>query len=55
MIALIKGGAFDSFAPRYKTMVEYLWMTCDKARRYGVNFSSVADGLMLCAKDYKYI
>ena len=32
-----------------------LWMTCDKARRYGVNFSSVMDGLKLCAEDYNYI
>jgi dTDP-4-dehydrorhamnose reductase len=32
-----------------------LWMTCDKARRYGVNFSSVADALKQCAKDYSYI
>ena len=33
MIALIKGGAFDSFAPRKRTMVEYLWETCDKKNR----------------------
>ena len=30
-----------------------LWMNCDKARKYGVNFSSVEDGLKRCAKDYK--
>ena len=29
-----------------------LWMNCDKARKYGVNFSSVEDGLKRCAKDY---
>ena len=33
MISLIKGGAFDNFAPRYQTMVEYIWMTCDKKKR----------------------
>ena len=29
-----------------------LWMNCEKARRYGVEFSSVTDGLARCAKDY---
>lgn len=29
-----------------------LWMNCDKARKYGVNFSSVEDGLKRCANDY---
>lgn len=33
MIALIKGGAFDQFAPRQQTMVEYIWRTCDKKKR----------------------
>ena len=33
MIALIKGGAFDQFEDREKTMVEYLWLTCDKKKR----------------------
>lgn len=33
MIALIKGGAFDQFKDRKKTMVEYLWLTCDKKKR----------------------
>ena len=32
-----------------------LWMNCDKARKYGVEFSSVTDGLIKCAKDYKWI
>lgn len=32
-----------------------LWMKCDKARLYGVNFSSVTDALKQCAKDYSYI
>lgn len=29
-----------------------LWMNCEKARRHGVVFSSVEDGLKKCAKDY---
>ena len=32
-----------------------LWMSCEKARRYGVDFSSVEDGLKRCAKDYGLI
>lgn len=33
MIALIKGGAFDSFLPRIDAMIQYLWLTCDKKKR----------------------
>jgi dTDP-4-dehydrorhamnose reductase len=29
-----------------------LWMNCEKARKYGVAFSTVEEGLKLCAKDY---
>ncbi len=29
-----------------------LWMNCEKARKYGVIFSSVEDGLEKCARDY---
>lgn len=32
-----------------------LWMNCDKARKYGVEFSNVTDGLRKCAEDYKMI
>jgi dTDP-4-dehydrorhamnose reductase len=32
-----------------------LWMNCEKARKYGVEFSSVEDGLAKCAKDYGFI
>lgn len=32
-----------------------LWMNCEKARKYGVEFSSVEDGLKKCAKDYNLI
>ena len=28
-----------------------LWMDCSKARKYGVVFSEVLDGLLKCAKD----
>lgn len=29
-----------------------LWMRCDKARKYGVTFRSVEDGLRKCAEDH---
>lgn len=32
-----------------------LWMNCEKARRYGVEFSSVEEGLARCEKDYGFI
>lgn len=32
-----------------------LWMNCDKARKYGVEFSTVMDGLIRCAADYQLI
>ncbi len=32
-----------------------LWMDCSKARKYGVEFSSVIDGLARCAKDYRLL
>ena len=32
-----------------------LWMNCDKARKYSVEFSRVTDGLIKCARDYKWI
>ena len=32
-----------------------LWMNCDKARKYGVNFSSVEKGLEQCAQDYDFL
>lgn len=34
--------------PRYN-----LWMNCEKARKYGVEFSEVSDGLKRCLNDYK--
>lgn len=33
MIMLIKGGAFESFQPRERTLVEFIWYTCDKKSR----------------------
>lgn len=32
-----------------------LWMNCDKAKKYGVNFSTVEDGLKRCAQDYNLV
>ena len=32
-----------------------LWMDCEKARKYGVIFQSVEDGLLSCAKDHGLI
>ena len=32
-----------------------LWMDCSKARKHGICFSSVEDGLKSCASDYGYI
>ncbi len=32
-----------------------LWMNCEKARKYGVIFSTVEDGLKKCAKDYNFL
>ena len=29
-----------------------LWMDCSKARKYGIDFSNVSDGLIRCSKDY---
>ena len=34
---------------------ENLWMKCQKARAFGVDFSSVENGLVRCALDYGYI
>ena len=32
-----------------------LWMNCDKARKYGIEFSDALAGVVRCAKDYKII
>jgi len=32
-----------------------LWMNCQKARKYGVDFSNVEDGLIKCARDYNFM
>lgn len=32
-----------------------LWMNCEKARKYGVDFSTVENGLIRCARDYGII
>ena len=32
-----------------------LWMNCEKARKYGVIFRTVENGLKECAKDYNFL
>ena len=32
-----------------------LWMNCEKARKYGVEFSNVLDGLKKCLDDYRTV
>ena len=32
-----------------------LWINCEKARKYGVDFSTVSEGLKKCARDYEAI
>lgn len=32
-----------------------LWMNCEKAKKYGIEFSSVEDGLKKCAEDYNLL
>ena len=32
-----------------------LWMNCEKTRKYGVEFRSVEQGLLACAKDYRIL
>lgn len=32
-----------------------LWMNCEKARKYGVEFSDASDGLKRCLNDYKTV
>jgi dTDP-4-dehydrorhamnose reductase len=43
-----KNIAVEDVHPRHN-----LWMNCEKARKNGVVFSSVEDGLKKCAEDYK--
>ena len=33
----------------------HLWMNCEKAKRFGVEFSGVEDGLKRCAEDYRLL
>ena len=50
-LALIgKDIRLDDVPPRHN-----LWMNCDKARKFGVTFRSVEDGLRQCAKDHGVI
>ena len=45
-----KNVKLEDMPPRHN-----LWMDCEKARRLGVVFSSVEDGLKKCAQDYQMI
>ena len=50
-VALIgKNIAVEDCAPRHN-----LWTDCTKAKKYGVTFKSVEDGLKDCARDYNLI
>lgn len=50
-LALIgKNVALEDAPPRHN-----LWTNCEKARKYGVTFRSVEDGLKACAKDYGFL
>ncbi|MBO5333255.1 MAG: sugar nucleotide-binding protein [Clostridia bacterium] len=42
--------AVEDTPPRHN-----LWMNCEKARKHGIVFSSVEDGLKKCAEDYKLL
>ena len=47
LAAIGKNVKVDDAPPRHN-----LWMNCEKARKLGVDFLSVEDGLKACAKDY---
>lgn len=47
LAALGKNITLSDAPPRHN-----LWMNCEKARRLGVDFRSVEDGLLDCARDY---
>ena len=50
LAAIGKKLTVEDAAPRHN-----LWMNCDKAKQYGVIFSSVEDGLKKCAKDHNLL
>ena len=45
-----KNIALEDASPRHN-----LWMNCQKAKRFGVTFSCVEDGLKRCAEDYQLL
>ena len=47
LAAIGKSIKLEDVPPRHN-----LWMNCEKARKQGVDFLSVEDGLKACAKDY---
>ncbi|MBQ2750230.1 MAG: dTDP-4-dehydrorhamnose reductase, partial [Clostridia bacterium] len=47
IVALGKNLSAEEGPPRHN-----LWMNCEKARKYGITFSSVEEGLLRCARDH---
>ena len=50
LTAIGKDIRLEDATPRHN-----LWMNCEKARKLGVEFSSVEQGLISCAQDYKLL
>lgn len=50
LMCIGKNIALQDVPPRHN-----LWMNCEKAKSFGVYFSSVEDGLRACARDYALI
>ena len=50
LAALGKNIRVEDVPPRHN-----LWMNCDKARSFGIEFSDVTDGLLKCAKDHNVL
>ena len=50
LTSLGKNVSVEEGSPRHN-----LWMNCEKARKYGVTFSSVEDGLLRCALDHQLL
>ncbi|MBE6999655.1 MAG: NAD-dependent epimerase/dehydratase family protein [Ruminococcaceae bacterium] len=46
-LSLGKNLSVEEGPPRH-----HLWMNCEKARKYGITFSSVEEGLLRCARDH---
>lgn len=55
MMSLIKGGAFDQFGDRRETMVQYIWLTCDKKKRLTLQNMPGLMRYNLLPNDNKYL